>query len=192
MKDWTEVTAEHQLLGEGLIRAGKVVFVVRADERSLRVLPGMGLTLLGWKLLQAGNVPVWVIAVAELTERLHAHILELGLPPGMQGSVFSDLDWDEVLAANTSIEHMYVCECSNVLADLHPGILGMHAEARVLRTFEASDGTLTGPWYHSLSVLQEDLTDLVVDLPDDRCFKVTDDAALVEAARVLQTFRFKP
>jgi UDP-N-acetylglucosamine pyrophosphorylase len=43
---------------------------------------------LGWKLLQAGNLPVWVMTSFPTTQEIQRHISQLALPLGMNGCIF--------------------------------------------------------------------------------------------------------
>lgn len=93
---WEDVTAADENVGEQAIKDGQVAFVLLAGGAATRFgepkifarLPSVGLSLLGWKLLQAGNMPVWVMTSFPTTQEIQRHISQLALPLGMNGSIF--------------------------------------------------------------------------------------------------------
>lgn len=93
---WSDVTPIDELRGEQAIKDGEVAFVLLAGGVGTRIgepklfarLPKIGLSLLGWKLLQAGNMPVWVMVDPHMSEEIQRHVSSLALPLGMNGSIF--------------------------------------------------------------------------------------------------------
>lgn len=100
VSDWSTVTPADEIRGEQAIANGEVAFVLLAGGAGTRIgqpkiflkLPEIELSLLAWKLLQAGQMPVWVMATPELSGPIHKHINELSLPAGLQGSVFEQFE----------------------------------------------------------------------------------------------------
>ena len=97
--DWESVTTQDEERGERAIKDGDVAFVVIVDNngwvgnhRAFSRIPGLDLSLLGWKLLQAGNMPVWVMSSPEASRSIQDHILKLALPVGLQGTVFEQFE----------------------------------------------------------------------------------------------------
>jgi molybdopterin-guanine dinucleotide biosynthesis protein A len=94
------VTLADETLGQRLIAEGKVAFVVLAGGAGTRMggpkvfakLPSLGLSLLGWKLLQAGNMPVWVMTTPDMTSQVQRHISTLAVPMGMNGAIFEQFE----------------------------------------------------------------------------------------------------
>lgn len=97
---WDEVTHEDERIGEEAIADGSVAFVLLAgglgsrtgQPKSFLRLPGIDLSLLGWKLLQAGNMPVWVMTAPELVREMGEHVSTLALPPGQKGIIFDQFE----------------------------------------------------------------------------------------------------
>lgn len=96
VSDWSDVTPADELRGEQAIKEGEVAFVVLAGGAATRFgepkmfarLPSVGLSLLGWKLLQAGNMPTWIMTSPKYTQEIHDHITKLALPTGLNGTIF--------------------------------------------------------------------------------------------------------
>lgn len=97
---WTEVTSADESVGDRSIQNGEVAFVLLAGGAGTRLgepklfarLPELSLSLLGWKLLQAGNMPVWIMTQPMMTKEIQRHISTLALPLGMQGCIFEQFE----------------------------------------------------------------------------------------------------
>lgn len=95
-----DVTALDDLLGESLIKEGKVAFLIMAGGEGSRFggpkafarIPGIDLSLLGWKLLQCGNMPAWVMTSPRMTQEVQRHISQLAVPMGMNGVIFEQFE----------------------------------------------------------------------------------------------------
>lgn len=95
-----DVTTADELLGEDMIKSGSVAFVVLAGgvgsrfggPKALAQIPNLGLTLLGWKLLQCGNMPVWIMSAPEVTQQVQQHVSALAVPAGMNGVIFEQFE----------------------------------------------------------------------------------------------------
>lgn len=85
---------ECEQLGEELINSGQVAFVVCTSDSQLTLaqLSSMGTTLLGWKLMQAGNMPVWIMCSQQLSQQLHTYISGLILSPGLSGAILEQYE----------------------------------------------------------------------------------------------------
>lgn len=85
---------EYEQLGEVLINSGQVAFVVCTSDSQLTLaqLSSVGTTLLGWKLMQAGNMPVWIMCTPQLSHQLHAYISGLILSPGLSGTILEQYE----------------------------------------------------------------------------------------------------
>ena len=100
VSSWETVTSIDEARGEQAIRDGEVAFVVLAGGSGTRMgqpklfarIPGMELTLLGWKLLQAGQMPVWVMSTPDMMPQVQRHVSSLALPMGMHGCVFEQFE----------------------------------------------------------------------------------------------------
>ena len=100
VSNWETVTPADEIRGEQAIRDGEVAFVLLAGGAGTRIgqpkillrLPGMELSLLAWKLLQAGQMPVWVMTTPSMSQEIHKHISELSLPAGLKGTVFEQFE----------------------------------------------------------------------------------------------------
>lgn len=94
------IDEEDERLGEELILSGKVAFVVLAGGAGTRMgapklfarIPGLDVSLLAWKLLQAGNMPVWVMAAPDTRNDVQRHIAALALPQGTSGVIFDQFE----------------------------------------------------------------------------------------------------
>ena len=112
-----ELKLSDEFEGEKAISEGKVAFVILAGGAGTRMggpklfakIPGVGLSLLGWKLLQAGTMPVWVMTQPDVVPQIQRHISTLALPMGLNGSVFDQFEG-------------YRLTPDNRLAQLAPGI----------------------------------------------------------------------
>lgn len=91
---YEDITQEHVNLGEEAIKSGEVAFVILAgDEHSKFMLNIPNLTsLLGWKLLQAGEMPVWVMSSPNNMLQIQQHISTFALPPGLNGVIFQQFE----------------------------------------------------------------------------------------------------
>ena len=90
------ITAEHVEVGEQALLDGSTALVILAGGHGTRIggskalltLPNLGLSLLAWQLLQAGNMPVWVMASRGLDQQIQRHVTSLALPVGLNGVIF--------------------------------------------------------------------------------------------------------
>lgn len=95
-----EVTLEDEAVGEQAVKNGEVAFVVLAGGAGTRAggpkvfahLKRVGMSLLAWKLLQAGNMPVWVMASPDMFMPIERHIALMALPAGMNGTIFEQFE----------------------------------------------------------------------------------------------------
>lgn len=114
---WTDVTAVDEATGEQAIKNNQVAFVLLAGGVSMSTLlaplPKLGLSLLGWKLLQAGNMPVWIMAQPGMSEQIQRHISTMALPVGMNGCVFEQFEGMRLTPDNRLLT-------SNNLPELYP------------------------------------------------------------------------
>lgn len=100
VSQWDSVTTSDELRGEQAIANGEVAFVLLAggagtcfgEPKLFARIPGLGLSLLGWKLLQAGNMPVWIMTQPQMAQQIQRHISTLALPLGMNGCVFDQFE----------------------------------------------------------------------------------------------------
>ena len=100
VSNWEAVTPADEHAGEQAIASGEVAFVLLAGGAGTRMghpkifckLPEVDLSLLAWKLLQAGQMPVWVMATPDMSTAVHQHISGLALPAGLQGTVFEQFE----------------------------------------------------------------------------------------------------
>jgi len=109
ISNWNDVTLEDELRGEEAIKAGDVAFVVMAGGMGTRQggpkaflqLPEVGTSLLGWKLLQAGDMPVWLMSSPSLTKEIQRHVSSFALPMGLNGVIFEQFEGCRLLPDNT-------------------------------------------------------------------------------------------
>lgn len=96
----SDVTITDEMVGEQLIKSGTVAFVILSGgagtrfggPKALAPIPGIDLTLLGWKLLQCGNMPVWVMTSPDLVQQIQRHVSTLAGPLGMNGVIFKQFE----------------------------------------------------------------------------------------------------
>jgi len=94
------ITTIDEQSGEELIKQGKVAFLIMAGGAGTRMggpklfahLPAVGTSLLAWKLLQAGNMPTWVMTQPDMTKSIQRHMSSLALPLGMHGVIFEQFE----------------------------------------------------------------------------------------------------
>lgn len=100
VSSWDSVLPGDELRGEQAINDGEVAFVLLVGGVGTRAgghkaffrLPNVGLSLLAWKLLQAGQMPVWVMTTPDMTKEVQRHISGLALPMGMNGCIFEQFE----------------------------------------------------------------------------------------------------
>lgn len=95
----SDVTQADEITGEKLITSGEVAFLIMAggletdlQPKILDAIPNLGLSLLGWKLLQCGNMPVWIMTSSYMTQEIQRHISNLAVPVGMDGVIFEQFE----------------------------------------------------------------------------------------------------
>jgi UTP--glucose-1-phosphate uridylyltransferase len=94
------ITFADEQLGDDLIKKGEVAFVVLAGGAGTRMggpklfakIPGLDISLLGWKLLQAGNMPVWVMTSPDMLKSIQRHVSSLAVPIGLDGVIFEQFE----------------------------------------------------------------------------------------------------
>lgn len=94
------ITEKLESEGEQAIKDGKVAFVVLAGGSGTRVgepkafmqIPGVGISLLTWKMMQAGNMPVWIMTTPDLMRQMHQHVSMLAVPVGLSGVIFDQFE----------------------------------------------------------------------------------------------------
>lgn len=94
------VTVDDERVGEQLIKDGHVAFVMLAGGAGTRAggpkvfarLEKVGTSLMGWKLLQSGNMPVWVMTSPDMLKSMQRHVSSLAVPIGLNGIVFEQFE----------------------------------------------------------------------------------------------------
>lgn len=94
------VSEDDERVGNELIGSGKVALAVLAGGAGTRMgapklfarIPGPNVSLLAWKLLQAGDMPVWVMTSPDMAKETQRHVSALTLPPGMRGVIFDQFE----------------------------------------------------------------------------------------------------
>lgn len=97
---YEHITEEHVSIGDAAIKNGEVAFCLLAGGAGTRMggpklfarIPGIGISLLAWKLMQAGGMPVWVMTPPGMVKPIEQHISHLVLAPGMSGVVFEQFE----------------------------------------------------------------------------------------------------
>lgn len=192
----SDVTLEDEAIGLGMLLDGSTAFGVHVEDVDLALTPiqGLGLSMLGWKLLQGGNMPTWVKVPPGEESRVHDHVANLALAPGFSGVVFAADDWRPVVDKNPQVTYVYVVGVDNVLASPNAGILGWHVRLNHLATRETVyGGDFTGTsvcnmrgWEHVVrKTLSIDVTDY------DRFLLVTDREGLEKAGELLMKHRMR-
>ena len=106
--DFSFITDDDVREGEKAIADGKVAFCVLAggagtrmgEPKALVRIPGIGLTMLAWKIMQGGGMPTWIMTAAGSLDAINAHIQTLVVPPGTTGTCFEQFEGYRLTPAN--------------------------------------------------------------------------------------------
>ena len=114
------IGATEEVIGGQALKDGRVAFVVLAGGVGTRLgcpkafakIPGVGLSMLAWQLLQAGEIPVWVMVSPDMTTLVQHHLSSHALPIGMKGVIFEQfegyrLNPDSSLQAPDGVPSLY-------------------------------------------------------------------------------------
>lgn len=209
---YADVTAEDESRGSEALASGLVAFVVVAgdvgpDDKDI----GLGISWLSWMLMLAGGLSVLVMVAPGRLETYGEHVRSIAVGPKTRGTFFEGtslghaLAEEGVLADNPAVEHLVVCDGSNLLGAPHPGIVGWYLRNGCVPAAEAVElagggRLLTGccvvPVGKALesrfgltSLLADPGTRLIVVPPEAR-FLPTDTPEELERARtVLAAYR---
>lgn len=97
---WDEVSGADEIIGDRLIKDGKVAFIILAGGAGTRMggpkvfatIPGVGTSLLAWKVMQGGGMPTWIMTSAGNLDDIARHMRRLVLPPGSSYHVFEQFE----------------------------------------------------------------------------------------------------
>ena len=95
-----DVTAADEQAGDEMIRNGEVAFVVLAGGHGTRAggpkvfakIPSVETSLLAWKLMQGGDMPVWIMTSPDMQNSVAHHMKTLALSPGTRGTIFTQFE----------------------------------------------------------------------------------------------------
>ncbi len=100
-----DVSAEDEALGERAIAAGEVACVFFSSNLDTSIIPTLGMSVIAWKLLTTGNMPVWILTSKRDLECLSNHVSKLALAVGMNGTIFDGFD-GYMLSADNRLQWM--------------------------------------------------------------------------------------
>ena len=94
------VTSADELVGEDLIKKGEVAFVILAGGAGTRAggpkvfakIPGIGTSLLAWKLMQGADMPIWIMTSPDMQNSVAHHMKTLALSPRTRGTIFTQFE----------------------------------------------------------------------------------------------------
>jgi len=92
---YDSVSCDDEQVGELAIAKGEVAFVVLAGGTSaspLTVIPGLNVSLVAWKVMQGGDMPVWIMTSLAQLDAVGNHVRSLATSPGTKGCVFTQFE----------------------------------------------------------------------------------------------------
>lgn len=95
-----EISNGDELVGDEMVRRGEVAFVILAGGTGTRVggpkvfakIPGVETSLLAWKLMQGGDMPIWIMTSPDMQSSVARHMHTLALSPKTRGSIFTQFE----------------------------------------------------------------------------------------------------
>jgi UTP--glucose-1-phosphate uridylyltransferase len=89
-----DVTPDDERTGMQAIKRGEVAMVLLAGRtpRLFSQLPGVGTSVLAWRLMQGGDMPVWIMVAPDQLASVEHHIKPLVLSPNLRGTVFTQFE----------------------------------------------------------------------------------------------------
>lgn len=95
-----DITPADDAAGADAMKKGEVAVVVLAGGAGTRmggpkqfmVIPGVGTSLLAWKLMQCGDLPTWIMTSPRLMSQVADHIKPLALSPKLRGRIFEQFE----------------------------------------------------------------------------------------------------
>jgi len=89
-----DVTPADEAMGMSAIKRGEVAMVVLAGRapKLLAKIPGVDTSMLAWKLMQGGDMPVWIMVAPDQLAPAEHHIKQLVLSPNLRGTLFTQFE----------------------------------------------------------------------------------------------------
>lgn len=209
--NYTDVTEADEVSGAQAMAAGEIAVVISCLQVDpLTVIPGLDTSLLAWRLMQCGGVPVWVVVKPAQFDAICEYVKTLVLAPGLEGNVVTqDVGQDlgvalreaDVFKAHPTVKQVFVCNVGNVLGGPHDGLIGFHRRGTALLTQECLAGGLlrrvpTGAAVTNIEVLKQPAqlhNTCWVTVPADARFCYATGAKGLDAAgKLLISRQFKP
>ena len=100
LADWSDVTVADEVAGQRMIQTGQVAFVLLAGGAGTRMggpklfaqIPGVGTNMLAWKLMQGGDMPVWIMTSPDMVRVVAHHMKAWALSPKTRGTIFTQFE----------------------------------------------------------------------------------------------------
>jgi UDP-N-acetylglucosamine pyrophosphorylase len=94
------ITPFDEVDGEEMVKKGEVAFVILAGGAGTRAggpkvfakIPGVETSLLAWKLMQGGGMPIWIMTSPDMLTSVAHHMSTLGLGPQTRGAIFTQFE----------------------------------------------------------------------------------------------------
>jgi len=94
------ITAVDELTGEQMIKEGQVAFIILAGGAGTRAggpkvfaqIPHVETSLLAWKLMQGGDMPIWIMTSPDMLNSVAHHMKSLALSPKTRGTIFTQFE----------------------------------------------------------------------------------------------------
>lgn len=111
-----------ELVGEHAIKHGEVAFVILAGGAGTRAggpkafmkIPHVETSLLAWKLMQGGDMPIWIMTSPDTLQAVGDHISQLSLSPKTSGRIFTQFEGYRLTPDNR------ISWVNQGVPDLHP------------------------------------------------------------------------
>lgn len=190
-----DVTEEDEREGIKALNDGSTAFVVIVHdvELSLKPIQGLGLSLVGWKLLTAGMMPTWLIVPSsEEKRRVLDHVSTFALPPGFSGAILEPGDWQTTLDDNQRVQRITTCRVDNLLACPDPRIVGWHIRSGNVITREITkDFHCSGNSVIDVRCILTDDSIGTICVHDMGCLPIRNESDLSHAGEIITHLRLR-
>ena len=100
LNNYEEITVADEQVGEEMISRGEVAFVLLAGGAGTRMgmpkvfakIPGVDTSMLAWKVMQGGNMPVWIMTSVGNLKSIALHLEKLARPPKASYHIFEQFE----------------------------------------------------------------------------------------------------
>lgn len=139
---YADVTPDDEELGNQALVAGKVAFVI--DARGIGSQDkdiDLGVSWLSWMLMLGGGLPVVVVVAPDSLETYGESVKAITVGPKTRGTFVEGSSLHEALFStddifDEGIEHLFLCDGSNLLSAPHAGVVGWYLRDGCHPTFE--------------------------------------------------------